>query len=178
MTRRRPPSCRRKRPAQDSSSLGVQTGRTGRIDDSSGSAIDQNRVGRATGVVHGTLPEDSGRQSSSDDERDTTERGVAYGLTKAAAQQCATGFGTQENSGTPPGRDNCHRTPLLACASGDRRRRAQRVPGGCAGQRASRDGARRRCRPLRRAASHAGATDGSCRPCAQRQRGPGSGRAG
>ena len=35
-------------------SLGVHTGRTGRVDDSSGSAIDQNRVGRATGVAHGT----------------------------------------------------------------------------------------------------------------------------
>ena len=39
---------------------GPETGRTGRIDDSSGSAIDQNRIGRATGVAHGTLPEDSG----------------------------------------------------------------------------------------------------------------------
>ena len=79
-------------------SLGVQTGRTGRINDSSGSAIEQNRVGRTTGVAHGTLLDDSGRQSSSDDERDTTERGVADGLTGPAVQQCATGFGTQENA--------------------------------------------------------------------------------
>ena len=85
-------------PPQVSGSLGVQTGRTGRIDDSSRSAIDQNRVGRATGVAHGTLPEGSGRQSSSDDERDTTERGVADGLTKPAVQQCATGFRPQESS--------------------------------------------------------------------------------
>ena len=71
------------------------------FDDSRGSAIDQNRVGRATSVAHVTLPEDSGRQSSSEDERDTTERGVADGLTKPAVQQCATGFGTQENSSLP-----------------------------------------------------------------------------
>ena len=115
-------------------SLGVQTGRTGRINDSSGSAIEQNRVGRTTGVAHGTLPDDSGRQSSSDDERDTTERGVADGLTGPAVQQCATGFGTQENAALARGSvliEAAERSGTLATArhASDLDRPLMAVPG-------------------------------------------------